>query len=179
MLDWIRKNKFKHSDELVSSAIEKLEYYSKRKNTLLKHKKSLKIKIKRISEDVLIIDNKIKDIYSDKLSRLINPPIISIGFDKRSHTYLCIIKLKGKAISFYLGSENKIKRMLQQFYPFDLVPKNISFLKSELKMIISNVIYDFISLGPELTLKKGKKLNFKKIIESYSESGLWEFWKAV
>ena len=179
MLDWIRKNKFKHSDELVSSAIEKLEYYSKRKNTLLKHKKSLKIKIKRISEDVRTINNKIKDIYSDKLSRFISPPIISIGFDKRSLTYLCIVKLKCNAVSFYLGSESKIKRNLQQFYPYDLDLKNISFLKSELKMIISNVIYDFISSGSELTLKKGKKLNFKNIIESYSQSGLWDFWKAV
>ena len=82
-------------------------------------------------------------------------------------------------MSFYLGNEVKIKDDLQQFYKYNLKSKDMNFVKSELKMIISSIIYNFISTDSELTLKKGKKLSFKNIIQSYSDSGLWDFWKAV
>ena len=179
MLNWIKKNKIKISDKQLASAIEKLEFHNKCKSSLLKKKKSLKTQIKRVTQDIAIIDNKVKDIVSQNLSAFIKPPIVSIGFDKRSATYICIIKFKQKALSFYIGNETKIKKDLQQFYSHNLNSKDMNFVKSELKMIISNVIYNFISTDPELNLKKRKKLNFTNIIQSYSDSGLWDFWKAV
>ena len=174
-----KKNKIKPSYNQLASAIEKLEFYNKSKRSLLKKRKLLKAQIKSITEDIAIIDNKVKDLFSQNPLAFVKPPIVSIGHDKRSATYLCIIKFKQKALSFYLGSEAKIKNDLQQFYKYNLKPKDMNFIKSELKTIISNIIYNFISTDSELTIKKGKKLNFKNIIHSYSESGLWDFWKAV
>ena len=174
-----KKNKIKLSDNQLASAIEKLEFYSKSKRSLQKRRKLLKTQIKRVTEDIAIINNKVKDLFSQNPLAFIKPPVVSIGHDKRSATYICIIKFKQKALSFYLGNEVKIKDDLQQFYKYNLKSKDMNFVKSELKMIISSIIYNFISTDSELTLKKGKKLSFKNIIQSYSDSGLWDFWKAV
>ena len=72
-------------------------------------------------------------------------PIISIGFDSRSSTYICIVKYKKATKSFYLGNESKLKSRLQQFYLDDLNIKKMDFIKEEVKMIVSNVISDFIN----------------------------------
>ena len=37
-------------------------------------------------------------------------PTVSIGYDKRWSTYICIIKIKGGSKSFYLGKEEDIKK---------------------------------------------------------------------
>mgnify|MGYP001169260640 FL=1 len=174
-----KKNKIKLSDNQLATAIEKLEFYNKSKSSLLKRRKSLKTQIKRVTNDIAIIDNKVNDLFSQNPLAFNKPPVVSIGHDKRSATYICIIKFKQKALSFYLGNEVKIKNDLQQFYKYNLKPKGMNFVKSELKTIISKIIYNFISTDSELSIKKGKKLNFKNIIQSYSDSGLWDFWKAV
>ena len=106
-------------------------------------------------------------------------PIISIGFDSRSSTYICIVKYKKATKSFYLGNESKLKSRLQQFYLDDLNTKKMDFIKEEVKMIVSNVISDFINTRTKTIFTQSPKLNFINVLDKYYESNLWEHWRNI
>ena len=106
-------------------------------------------------------------------------PIISIGFDSRSSTYICIIKFKKTTKSFYLGNESKLKSRLQQFYLDDLNTKKMDYIKDEVKMIVCNVISDFINIRTKNIFTESPKLNLTNVLEKYYESNLWDHWRSI
>ena len=49
----------------------------------------------------------------------------------------------------------------------------------QVKMIVSNVISDFISARSKNVFTANPKLNFKNVLDKFYESGLWDHWKSV
>ena len=152
----------------------------------LKLMRSLKVKEKMLKEKKKAIINELKKIKINKVrlkSILKNLkknhiPIVSIGFDKRWSTYNCIIKIKGKSKSFYLGNENGIVDKIQQFYIQDLSKKKTDFIKDEVSSIVKSVVLDFYDKEYLKTLSKDEqKLNFKNILDRYFEKGDWTYWR--
>ena len=94
-------------------------------------------------------------------------------------TYICIVKYKKATKSFYLGNESKLKSQLQQFYLDDLNTKIIDYLKDEVKMIVSNVISDFINPRTKSIFTESPKLNLANVLDKYYESNLWEHWRSI
>ena len=179
IIKWIKKNNFKDIDGDLSDQIDKLSVLQTEKEKLIGKIKSYKTNLNSLKESLDIVNGKISKANKKALKSLKVLPIISIGFDARSSTYICIVKYKKVTKSFYLGNESKLKSQLQQFYADDLTPKRIEYIKKQVKMIVSNVISDFISPKSKNIFTANPKLNFKNVLDKFYESGLWDYWKSV
>ena len=116
--------------------MEKLSSLNEEKQKLTNKIESHKNNLKSLKEALEIIQKEIDKTNTSALKSLKVLPIISIGFDARSSTYICIVKYKKATKSFYLGNESKIRKQLQQFYNYDLKAKNLEFIKDQVKMIV-------------------------------------------
>ena len=179
IIKWIKKNNFKDIDGELSDQIDKLSVLQTDKEKLIGKIKFYKTNLSSLKESLDIVNGKISKANKKALKSLKVLPIISIGFDARSSTYICIVKYKKVTKSFYLGNESKLKSQLQQFYADDLTPKRIEYIKMQVKMIVSNVISDFICPKSKYIFTANPKLNFKNVLDKFYESGLWEHWKSV
>ena len=179
IIKWIKKNNFKDIDEELSDQIDKLIVLQSDKEKLINKIKSYKTNLRSLKDRLDIVNGEISKANKKALKSLKVLPIISIGFDSRSLTYICIVKYKKVTKSFYLGNESKLKSQLQQFYLDDLNTKKIDYIKDEVKMIVSNVISDFINTRTKTIFTESPKLNFTNVLDKYYESNLWEHWRSI
>ena len=179
IIKWIKKNNFKDFDDELSNQIDKLRLLQSDKEKLINKIKSYKTNLRSLKDRLDIVNGEISKANKKALKSLKVLPIISIGFDSRSSTYICIVKYKKATKSFYLGNESKLKSQLQQFYLDDLNTKKIEYVKDEIKMIVSNVISDFINTRTKTIFTESPKLNFTNILDKYYESNLWEHWRSI
>ena len=179
IIKWIKKNNFKDIDDDLSDQIDKLIVLQSDKEKLINKIKSYKTTLRSLKESLDIVNGEISKANKKALKSLKVLPIISIGFDARSSTYICIVKYKKATKSFYLGNESKLKSQLQQFYLDDLKQKNLEYVKDQVKMIVSNVISDFINTRSKNIFTDKPKLNFNNILDRYYESNLWEHWRSI
>ena len=179
IIKWIKKNNFKDIDGELSDQIDKLSVLQTEKEKLIGKIKSYKTTLNSLKESLDIVNGKISKANKKALKSLKVLPIISIGFDARSSTYICIVKYKKATKSFYLGNETKLKSKLQQFYLDDLNTKKIEYVKDEIKMIVSNVISEFINTRTKTIFTESPKLNFTNVLDKYYESNLWEHWRSI
>lgn len=177
IIKWIKKNNFKDIDDELSDQIDKLSVLQSDKEKLINKIQYYKKTLRSLKESLDIVNAKISQVNKKALKVLKVLPIISIGFDARSSTYICIVKYKNATKSFYLGNESKIKSQLQQFYLDDLNNKKIDFVKDQVKMIVSNVISDFINTRSKSIFTESPKLNFSNVLEKYYESDIWDYWR--
>ena len=148
------------------------------KKKLAKKKRKVNIKLDSIKENIELIEKKqaklkpsIKRLKKDFI------PTVSIGYDKRWATYICIIKLKRGSKSFYLGKEEDIKKKIGVFYKDDIGRMEIELLKKETLKIVRNVTGEFLSDAFNKEKPKGKKkISFDNIINRYIEKGDWDYW---
>ena len=179
IIKWIKKNNFKDIDDELSDQIDKLNVLQSDKEKLINKIKYYKTNLKSLKESLDIVNSKISKANKKVLKVIKVLPVISIGFDARSSTYICIVKYKNATKSFYLGNESKIKSQLQQFYIDDLNIKKVDYVKDQVKMIVSNVISDFINTRSKRIFTESPKLNFTNVLEKYYESNLWEHWRSI
>ena len=179
IIRWIKKNNFKDIDDELSDQLDKLSVLQSDKEKIISKIKSYKTTLSSLKDSLEIVNIEISKANKKALKSLKVLPIISIGFDTRSSTYICIVKYKKATKSFYLGNESKLKSRLQQFYLEDLNTKKMEFIKDELKMIVSNVISDFINTRSITIFTDSPKLNFTNILDKYYESNLWEHWRNI
>ena len=179
IIKWIKKNNFKDIDDELSDQIDKLIVLQSDKEKLINKIKSYKTTLRLLKESLDVVDGEISKANKKALKSLKVLPIISIGFDSRSSTYICIVKYKKVTKSFYLGNESKIKSQLQQFYLDDLNTKKIDYVKDEVKMIVSNVISSFINIRTKSIFTDSPKLNFSNVLDKYYESNLWDHWRSI
>jgi len=177
IIKWIDKNNFKGVDDNLAIELEKLSSLNVEKQKLTSKIESYKNNLKSLKEALELIQKEIDKTNNSALTHLKVLPIISIGFDARSSTYICIVKYKKATKSFYLGNASKIRKHLQQFYNYDLKAKNLEFIKDQVKMIVSNVISEFINTRSKYVFTDNPKLNFKNVLDRYYESNLWEYWR--
>ena len=179
IIKWIKKNNFKDIDDELSDQLDKLSVLQSDKEKIINKIKSYKTTLSSLKDSLEIVNIEISKANKKALKSLKVLPIISIGFDTRSSTYICIVKYKKATKSFYLGNESKLKSRLQQFYLEDLNTKKMEFIKDELKMIVSNVISDFINTRSKTIFTDSPKLNFTNVLNKYYESNLWEHWRNI
>ncbi len=179
IVKWIKKNNFKQIDDDLSVQIDKLGFLQSEKEKFKNKIKVYKAALKALNKDLQIVNSEISKTNKKALKSLKVAPVISIGFDKRSSTYICIVKYKKATKSFYLGNESKLKSRLQQFYLDDLNAKKMDYVKDEVKMIVSNVISDFINTRTKNIFTESPKLDFTNILDKYYESNLWEHWRNI
>ena len=179
IIKWIKKNNFKDLDKELSDQIYNLHVLQSEKEKLINKIKTYKTNLRSLKDSLDIVNSEISKANKAALKSLKVLPIISIGFDSRSSTYICIVKYKKVTKSFYLGNESKIKSRLQQFYLDDLNTKKMDFIKKEVKMIVSNVISDFINTRTKSIFTESPKLNFTNVLDKYYESNLWEHWRNI
>ena len=179
IIKWIKKNNFKGVDDDLALELEKLSGLNQEKLKLINKIESYKNNLKSLKDALEIIRKEIDKTNNSALKSLKVLPIISIGFDARSSTYICIVKYKNATKSFYLGNESKVRYRLQQFYLDDLNTKPIGFIKDQVKMIVSNVISEFINTRTKSIFTESPKLNFTNVLDKYYESNLWEHWRNI
>ena len=179
IIKWIKKNNFKDIDDELSDQIEKLSVLQSDKEKIINKIKSYKTSLNSLKESLDFVNGEISKVNKKALKSIKVLPIISIGFDTRSSTYICIVKYKKATKSFYLGNESKLKSRLQQFYLEDLNTKKMEFIKDEVKMIVANVISDFINTRSKTIFTDSPKLNFTNVLDKFYESNLWEHWRNI
>ena len=132
-----------------------------------------KIKLKNEYEELIIerkkISNQVKTIYNKTFTT------ISVVFDKRWKTYICIFKNSGSQKSLYLGKHDLILETIRQYYRNDEFDNSVDFLKTELKRILVSIQSKILSITTDnkIIIKKKKLEN---IIQLYEESGNWDYW---
>ena len=132
-----------------------------------------KIKLKNEYEELISerkkISNQVKTIYNKTFTT------ISVVFDKRWKTYICIFKNTGSQKSLYLGKHDLILEILRQYYRKDEFDNSVDFLKTELKRILVSMQSKILSITTDnkIIIKKKKLEN---IIQLYEESGNWDYW---
>ena len=142
------------------------------KKSLIKLNKQ-KVKLKK---EYLVLINERKKI-SSQVKTIYNKTFITISivFDKRWKTYICIFKNSDSQKSLYLGKHDLIVDSLSHYYRKDEFDNSIDFLKSELKKILISIQNKIISINNDnKILMKKKKL--ENIIQLYEESGNWDYW---
>ena len=179
IIKWIKKNNFKDIDDELSDQINKLSVLQSDKEKIVNKIKSYKNSLNSLKESLDFVNGEISKVNKKALKSIKVLPIISIGFDSRSSTYICIVKYKKATKSFYLGNESKLKSRLQQFYLEDLNTKKMEFIKDEVKMIVANVISDFINTRSKTIFTDSTKLNFTNVLDKFYESNLWEHWRNI
>ena len=132
IIKWIKKNNFKDIDGDLSDQIDKLSVLQTDKEKLISKIKSYKTNLSSLKESLDIVNGKISKANKKALKSLKVLPIISVGFDTRSSTYICIVKYKKVTKSFYLGNESKLKNQIQHRYfshePYLRVTEALQFL---------------------------------------------------
>lgn len=94
-------------------------------------------------------------------------PTISFTLDKRSNTYICVIKIKGTSKSFYLGKVDKIKKDIKDQLNEDWSDYSLNKWKFSLRSIIEKVIMDFIDVTNISSLWEKSDLNFENVLKKY------------
>ena len=94
IIKWIKKNNFKDIDEELSNKIDELRVLQSDKEKLINKIKSYKTTLRSLKESLDIVNVEISKVNKKALKSLKVLPIISIGFDARSSTYICIVKYK-------------------------------------------------------------------------------------
>ena len=154
-------DKKKNITETLQSIKAKKKSLKLKKIKIIKSINALKIEEKELKKELKKINQ------SDQL-------IVSIGFDKRWSSYNCIVKFRTFHFSIYLGNEQKIKKVLQQFHKNDINYKKIEVIKTEIKQMVSSVIVPYL-----IKYKTKDKLSFRTIIDLYIDSGDWDYWRSV
>ena len=155
------ENKKNNIIKAISLINSKKKYLKKRKKTISKSINELITKEKELRKELKKI-NKTEQL------------IVSVGFDKRWSSYNCIVKYKTFHFSIYLGNEQKIKNLLQQFHENNINYLKIDDIKNEIKKIISGVVVPYL-----IKHKTHKKLTFLTIIDLYISSGDWDYWRQL
>lgn len=158
-------------DTLPTKLKEEMKLYWRTKTQikqLNKKKDKLNSQIKEIVETL----KQLKKQQTQSLPniRYVNKnfiPIISFTLDKRSNTYICVIKIKGTSKSFYLGKEDKIKMEIKNKLNEDWSDYSIKKLKFSLRSIIEKVIMDFIDVTNISSLWEKSDLNFENVLKKY------------
>ena len=142
-------------------------------------KKSLsklnKQKVKLKNEYLELVNERKK--FSSQVKKIHNKTFITISivFDKRWKTYICIFKNSESQKSLYLGKHDLIVNTLSQYYRKDEFENSIEFLKSELKRILISIQNKIISISSDKKIIMKKK-KLENIIKLYEESGNWDYW---
>ena len=155
------ENKKNNIIKAISLINSRKKYLKKRKKTISKSINELITKEKELRKELKKI-NKTEQL------------IVSVGFDKRWSSYNCIVKYKTFHFSIYLGNEQKIKNLLQQFHENNINYLKIDDIKNEIKKIISGVVVPYL-----IKHKTHKKLTFLTIIDLYISSGDWDYWRQL
>ena len=139
-------------------------------NQLKKKKNKLNDQIKDINEELKQLKKQqTKSLPNIRYTKRNFIPTISFSIDKRSNTYLCVIKLKHSSKSFYLGKFDEVKTKLSNELNEDWSNYSLNKFKICLREIVENVIMDFIDITDVNSIweESNYKLNFKNVIEKY------------
>tara|TARA_B110000003_G_scaffold162646_1_gene162648 strand:+ start:1376 stop:1915 length:540 start_codon:yes stop_codon:yes gene_type:complete len=152
-------------------------------NKILAKEKVLKKLLKKINKQKVKLKNEHLELINErkKISSQVktiynrNFTTISVVFDKRWKTYICIFKNNESQKSLYLGKHDLIVETLSQYYHKDEFVNSTVFLKSELKKILISIQNKILSISSnnKIIMKKNKLEN---IIQLYGESGNWDYW---
>ena len=175
MKNLINKNikSLKKSDQNLILNYNQIRAKEKILKKSLKKITKQKIKLKNEYEELISerkkISNQVKTIYNKTFTT------ISVVFDKRWKTYICIFKNTGSQKSLYLGKHDLILEILRQYYRKDEFDNSVDFLKTELKRILVSMQSKILSITTDnkIIIKKKKLEN---IIQLYEESGNWDYW---
>ena len=152
-------------------------------NKILAREKVLKKLLKKINKQKVKLKNEHLELinerkkFSSQVKTIYNRTFttISVVFDKRWKTYICIFKNNKSQKSLYLGKHDLIVETLSQYYHKDEFINSTVFLKSELKKILISIHNKILSISSDnkIIMKKNK---FENIIQLYAESGNWDYW---
>ena len=152
-------------------------------NQIRAKEKILKKSLKKITKQKIKLKNEYEELISErkKISNQVKTidnktfTTISVVFDKRWKTYICIFKNTGSQKSLYLGKHDLILEILRQYYRKDEFDNSVDFLKTELKRILVSMQSKILSITTDnkIIIKKKKLEN---IIQLYEESGNWDYW---
>ena len=158
-------------DTLPTKLKEEMKLYWRTKTQikqLNKKKDKLNSQIKEIVEELKQLRK--QQTQSLPNIRYVNKnfiPTISFTLDKRSNTYICVIKIKGTSKSFYLGKVDKIKKDIKDQLNEDWSDYSTNKLKFSLRSIIEKVIMDFIDVTNISSLWDKSDLNFENVLKKY------------
>ena len=112
---------------IYEKILDKEKVLKKSLSKLNKEKVKLKNEYLELVNERKKISSQVKKIHNKTFIT------ISIVFDKRWKTYICIFKNSESQKSLYLGKHDLIVNTLSQYYRKDEFENSIEFLKSELK----------------------------------------------
>ena len=150
---------------------------------ILDKEKSLKKSLNKVNKQKVKLKNEYLELvnerkkFSSQVKKIHNKTFITISivFDKRWKTYICIFKNSESQKSLYLGKHDLIVDTLSQYYRKDEFESSIEFLKSELKRILISIQNKIISISSDKKIIMKKK-KLENIIKLYEESGDWDYW---
>ena len=150
---------------------------------ILDKEKSLKKSLNKVNKQKVKLKNEYLELvnerkkFSTQVKKIHNKTFITISivFDKRWKTYICIFKNSESQKSLYLGKHDLIVDTLSQYYRKDEFDDSIYFLKSELKRILISIQNKIISISTDKKIIMKKK-KLETIIKLYEESGNWDYW---
>ena len=158
-------------DTLPSNLKEEMKLFwrtNTKINQLKKKKNKLNDQIKGINEELKQLKKQqTKSLPNIRYTKRNFIPTISFSIDKRSNTYLCVIKIKGTSKSFYLGKEDKIKKEIMDKLNEDWSDYSTNKLKFSLRNIIETVIMDFIDVKDISSLWNKSDLNFENVLDKF------------
>ena len=154
---------------IYEKILDKEKVLKKSLSKLNKQKVKLKNEYLELVNERKKISSQVKKIHNKTFIT------ISIVFDKRWKTYICIFKNSESQKSLYLGKHDLIVNTLSQYYRKDEFENSIEFLKSELKRILISIQNKIISISSDKKIIMKKK-KLENIIKLYEESGNWEYW---
>ena len=150
---------------------------------ILDKEKSLKKSLNKVNKQKVKLKNEYLELVNERkkissqVKKIHNKTFITISivFDKRWKTYICIFKNSESQKSLYLGKHDLIVDTLSQYYRKDEFDDSIYFLKSELKRILISIQNKIISISTDKKIFMKKK-KLETIIKLYEESGNWDYW---
>ena len=150
---------------------------------ILDKEKSLKKSLNKVNKQKVKLKNEYLELVNERkkissqVKKIHNKTFITISivFDKRWKTYICIFKNSESQKSLYLGKHDLIVDTLSQYYRKDEFDTSIYFLKSELKRILISIQNKIISISTDKKIIMKKK-KLENIIKLYEESGNWDYW---
>ena len=154
---------------IYEKILDKEKVLKKSLSKLNKQKVKLKNEYLELVNERKKISSQVKKIHNKTFIT------ISIVFDKRWKTYICIFKNSDSQKSLYLGKHDLIVETLGQYYRKDEFDNSTDFLKSELKKILSSIQNKILSISTDRKIIMKKK-KLENIIKLYEESGNWDYW---
>ena len=145
---------------IYEKILDKEKVLKKSLSKLNKQKVKLKNEYLELVNERKKISSQVKKIHNKTFIT------ISIVFDKRWKTYICIFKNSESQKSLYLGKHDLIVNTLSQYYRKDEFENSIEFLKSELKRILISIQNKIISISSDkkIIMKKKKLENILSLI---------------